>query len=411
MRYALIGQKLGHSFSKDIHVSLGLAYDHIQLEPSEVEEFLRCNDYAGLNVTIPYKEVAYSSVDILDETASSVGAVNTILYRDGKSIGYNTDVKGMRYMLSTIGVSLRDKRVLILGSGGTSRTAQALCRLDGAKDIYVCSRSGEINYSSVYSLADSIDVIINCTPVGMYPHNDGVPIDLERFGRLVAVADCIYNPLKSRLLLDAERLGINYVNGISMLVAQAVCAEEIWRGESMDSSVIEEISSRLTLSKTNIVLIGMPGSGKSTLGKLLAERLGRDYIDTDEQITSLYGDIPTIISTEGERTFRDREREVVSRVSTYSGIVISTGGGTILDSENVLNLEQNAVIVFVSRGLKNLATGGRPISQSVGVEKLWLERKDKYLSVADYVVVNDSDIDSAMRQLEEIYEDIGNQWC
>lgn len=411
MRYALIGQKLGHSFSRDIHTSLGLAYDHIQLERGEVEAFLRDNDYAGLNVTIPYKEVAYNTVDILDESASSVGAVNTIIYRDGKSIGYNTDVMGMRYMLSTIGVSLEDKRVLILGSGGTSHTAQALCRLDGARDIYVCSRSGEINYTSVYSLSGSIDVIINCTPVGMYPHNDGLAIDLTRFDGLLAVADCIYNPLKSRLLLDAERLGINCVNGISMLVAQAVYAEEIWRGESMDSSVIEEISSRLTLDKTNIVLIGMPGSGKSTLGKLLAERLGRDYIDTDEQITSLYGDIPTIISTEGESTFRDREREVVSRVSTYSGIVISTGGGAILDRENILSLRQNGVLVFVSRGLSLLATGGRPISQSVGVEKLWLERKDKYLSVADYVVVNDSDIDSAMRQLEEIYEDIGNQWC
>ena len=406
MRYALIGKKLGHSFSKDIHTSLGLEYDHVELREDEVVDFIKRGEYDGFNVTIPYKEIAYRTVDILDDTSREVGAVNTVIYRDGLSVGYNTDVMGMRYMLSSIGVCLEDKSVLILGSGGTSHTARALCKLDGAREVFVCSRKGDINYTNVYDVASEVEVIINCTPVGMYPNNYDKLLRLDTFEHLQAVADCIYNPLRSTLLTEAERLGISHVNGIPMLVAQAVYAEEIWLGKSISREVVDSLVNRLTRTKSNIVLIGMPGSGKSTISRLLADRLSLEVVDTDEEITKLYTDIPTIISDKGESAFRDIETDIVREIAKKNGVIISTGGGAILREQNVDALRQNGVLVLILRDISSLSKEGRPLSREVGVDKLWQMRRDIYFSVADYIVDNNGDIEDTLALMEEIHEDI-----
>jgi len=406
MKYALIGKKLGHSFSKDIHNSLGLDYTLVELAEEEVTEFLKKGEYDGFNVTIPYKEKVFSAVDVLDDSAKSVGSVNTVTYKNGVSYGYNTDVGGMKYSLNRAGVDLKGKKVLITGSGGTSKTAQALCRAEGA-EFAVCSRKGEINYDNVYEKVPAAEIIINCTPVGMYPDLDGRILDIGKFNNLILAADCIYNPLKTALLTDAEERGIKFVNGLPMLVAQAVYAEEIWLGKKIDTSKIDCIIADLTRKKSNITLIGMPGCGKTTVGKRVAEILGREFFDTDEIITKKYGSPEKIITEKGEIIFRDIESEVLSQITAVGGRVIATGGGAVLRRENINFMRRNGAVVYLTRELQKLATDGRPLSVSSGVEKLYEERKDLYKNACDRIIDNNGEAEKSVKEIISYYENFG----
>ena len=408
-KYALIGKKLGHSFSKDIHTRLGLSYEHIELPDEEqVRQVLNSGSYAGFNVTIPYKETVCKAVDELDPQAAEAGSVNTVSVRGGRLIGYNTDIAGMRYMLSSIGARVHGAKVLILGSGGTSKTAAALCRIDGAREYIVCSRKGDVNYANVYDRAGDAEIMINCTPVGMYPDNYSRPIDVGRLGALKFVADCVYNPLRTVLITDCSSAGIQAVNGLPMLVAQAVYAERIWGYDNISDGKIADICTDIGRSKTNIVLTGMPGCGKSTVGARLARALGVKHIDTDEVIDKTYSSPAGIISERGEGYFRKIESEVIRSVAAESGIVISTGGGSILAPSNVAALKQNGIIVYLRRSVDRLALGGRPLSLRDGVVKLYADRRPIYESTADVIVDNDADIDNTIEEITKIYENIGN---
>lgn len=408
MRYALIGKKLSHSFSKDIHSFFGVSYDYVELAEEEIADFVKENRYDGFNVTVPYKEILYKTVDSLDETAFSVGSVNTVIYKDGKTVGYNTDLGGMRYMLKKIGCSVEGKTVLVLGSGGTSKTAQALCRADGAKAVFVCSRTGDINYNNVYDRAEQAEVLINCTPVGMYPDLCKKVVEISRFGNLKYVADCIYNPLKTELVSDAEAMNIAVTNGLSMLVAQAVYAEEIWQGKQISEKIIEELTIEILKKKSNIVLVGMPGSGKSTVGKLLSAITEKPFFDADEEIERLYDAPKKIISEKGEGAFRKIEMEVLDKLTATGGKVIATGGGAVISAENRKTMRRNGTVIYIDRELSRLSTAGRPLSLSQGVEKLYEERKDLYEEVCDKKINNDGDIDSTVKEIVCYYENFGN---
>lgn len=388
MKFCLIGEKLSHSYSKEIHNYLGLDYTLEEVKKEDLESFIKTSDYDGFNVTIPYKRDVIPFLDDIDELAKSVGAVNTIVKRNGKFIGYNTDVYGMKYMISKIGVSLEDKKVMILGSGGTSKTAKALCEFEKAKEIYVVSRTGEINYENCYELFP--DVIINTTPVGMYPNNGVKVIDISKFSGLKGVVDCIYNPLKTPIIFDAERHNINSISGLNMLVAQGVKSEELWLDKKIDDCKIEECYLNLIKSKRNIVLIGMPSCGKTSIGKLLAEKLGREFIDSDDEIVKrAKKSIPEIFKEQGEEEFRKLESEVIKDIGKFCSKVIATGGGSPLREENRINLKQNGLIVYIKRDLTSLSSSGRPLSQSVGVEELFKKRKPIYESFSDVEVENE----------------------
>lgn len=402
-KFGLIGRTLKHSYSKKIHALLGdYPYDLIELEPNEVKDFAQNGGYKGYNVTIPYKKDITPFLDVIDDSANYIGAVNTVVVKDGVKTGYNTDFAGMRYMLSRAGIDLENKKVVILGSGGTSNTSVAVAKYLKAKDIVVVSRSGENNYDNLYKHYDA-DVIINTTPVGMYPNNYQSPVDLKYFKNLSGVVDAIYNPDTTALTCQAKLLGVKYTNGLPMLVAQAKYAMEWFLGKTVSDCVIEEVLLKLWKETLNIVLIGMPGSGKSTVGKALAELLGREFIDTDQEIVNREGkDIPTIFKERGEEYFRAFEKQVIKDVGKLTGKVIATGGGVIKDKENYFPLKSNGKIFWVKRDIESLVTDGRPLSKDLQtVKKLFEERKDKYAAFADFIVDNDGDIDKAVKGVTE----------
>lgn len=408
MKYALIGEKLPHSYSKVIHEAFGLNYTLNEVEQGGVERFFKENDYDGFNVTIPYKIEVIKYIDVLSETASRVGSVNTVKKVGGKYYGYNTDVGGMRYMLKRAGVSVKGKTALILGSGGTSLTARALCEEDGAKKYYVVSRKGEINYDNCYDLK-GVEIIINCTPVGMFPNEDACPVDITRFKNLEGVFDCIYNPDKTDLITAAEVAGVKFSNGLSMLVMQAALAENIWTGAKIADEEVEKVIKEIELSKTNIVLSGMPSSGKSAIGRKIAELMNREFIDTDEEVVELSGKTPAeIIVSEGEIAFRDVETVAIKNAAKLSGAVIAIGGGGILRDENVTALKRNGKIFFIERDLNLLTSANRPLSEKNGIEKLYNDRKGRYFSTADFTVKNDKDILSAAKEVIKKYENSCN---
>ena len=400
MKFGLLGETLRHSFSKQIHAVFGdYEYEYYEKSREEAERFIKSRALSGMNVTIPYKELAYSLCDELTDTAREAGCVNTITYRDGKIIGDNTDVFGFMYMLSRGGISLSGKRVLILGSGGTSKTARLAARRLDAGSVTVVSRRGEVNYDNVYECCKDAEVIINTTPVGMYPNVGISPIDLSRFPKLSAVADVVYNPQKTRFLRDAEELGIPSVGGLYMLAAQGARAAEAFLGEKLSDEVIEAAVKSVSNTLSNIILIGMPGSGKSTVGKLVAEALSRPFVDTDEEIEKRYGAPRTIITEKGEAAFREIEMQVVADVAKQSGLVIATGGGVVEREENKVSLSQNGKIYLIERSLALLATDGRPLSKNVS--ELYERRKDKYDAFADEKVEND---DTAEKTAEKLIE-------
>lgn len=389
MQCGLLGRKLGHSYSPQIHNLLGdYSYVLFEKEPEELENFLKNGDFSGLNVTIPYKKEVIPYLSELSPTAQKMGCVNTVLRRsDGTLYGHNTDYFGFTSLVRHAGLSVTGKKVLVLGSGGASNTAVAALKDLGASPV-VISRSGENNYQNLHRHTDAA-AIVNTTPVGMYPNTGVSPIDLVLFPHLEGVLDVIYNPARTQLLLDAEKLGIPRENGLWMLVAQAKEAAEVFTGGKISDEVIEKIYRRLSHQMKNIVLIGMPGCGKSTIGTLLAEKLGRTLADADEKIISLAGkSIPDIFAQDGEPTFRDWETQALTELGKQSGLVIATGGGCVTKKRNYPLLHQNGYLVWLERDCSVLPTDGRPLSQANDLGKMYAVRKPLYEAFADIQVEN-----------------------
>ncbi|MBQ5390448.1 MAG: hypothetical protein IIU58_06025 [Clostridia bacterium] len=389
MHYGLLGRKLPHSHSPRIHAMLGNPwYTLFEKEPEEVAEFLLSRTFLGINVTIPYKQTVMPLCDVLDGAAVEIGAVNTVVNCGGKLFGCNTDFDGMIFMCNRAGISMAGKKVLILGSGGTSNTAYAVAKQLGAREIVKVSRSGEVHYENVYTLHADADILINTTPVGMFPESDGCPIELAPFKALSGVVDVIYNPLKTKLICEAESLGIPCTGGLTMLVAQAAFADRYFRAVQHSGNEIVSIAEALQRKLSNIVLIGMPGCGKSSTGKLLAKWLNREFFDLDQVIVGREGkSIPEIFAEHGEEYFRDLESAVTKDIAKKSGVIIACGGGTVLRAENRGALRQNGKIVYVQRELADLARGGRPLSaDDNALEKLFEVRRPIYEDFADITV-------------------------
>lgn len=389
MKCGLLGRKLGHSYSPQIHNLLGdYSYVLFEKEPEELENFLKTGDFSGLNVTIPYKKEVIPYLSELSPTAQKMGCVNTVLRKsDGTLYGHNTDYFGFTSLVRHAGLSIAGKKVLVLGSGGASNTAAAALKDLGASPV-VISRSGENNYGNLHLHRDAA-AIVNATPVGMYPNTGVSPIDLALFPHLEGVLDVIYNPARTQLLLDAEKLGIPRENGLWMLVAQAKEAAEVFTGGKISDEVIEKIYRQLSHQMKNIVLIGMPGCGKSTIGTLLAEKLGRALADADEKIIALAGkSIPEIFSQEGESAFRNWETQALTELGKQSGLVIATGGGCVTQKRNYPLLHQNGYLVWLERDCSVLPTDGRPLSQANDLGKMYAARKPLYEVFADIRVEN-----------------------
>lgn len=389
MKCGLLGRKLGHSYSPQIHSYLGdYSYALFEKEPEQLEDFLRNGDFHAINVTIPYKKDVMAYLDEISPTARKMGAVNTIVRRsDGTLFGHNTDYFGFVSMVRRSGLSVAGKKVLVLGSGGASGTAVAALLEMGA-NVIVVSRSGENNYKNLDLHADAA-VIVNTTPVGMYPNTGVSPVDLSVFPKLEGVLDVVYNPARTQLLLEAEARGLPCQNGLWMLVAQAKEAAEYFTGHTISDSVIQTIYNSLSVQMQNIVLIGMPGCGKSTVALLLAEKLGRKAVDADKEIESLAGKtIPEIFARDGEEAFRIWETKALEILGKGSGTVIATGGGCVTRERNYPLLHQNGVIFWLQRPLEALPTDGRPLSQSNKLTELYASRKSLYEAFADHMIDN-----------------------
>lgn len=387
--YGLLGRTLGHSWSVPIHKALGCEdYRLIELEPDELERFLRREDLGGLNVTMPYKRDVMPFCDVIDEGARAIGSVNTLVRRGGKLYGYNTDIDGFLYMLRRADISLSGKKVVILGSGGASLTAQAAAKREGAREITVVSRSGPDNYDSLDRHAGA-QVLVNATPVGMWPNMSGRPVDLSRLPGLEAVVDVIYNPGRTDLLLQAKRAGLRRSGGLPMLAAQAVRAEELFFDRAVPAEETEKIIAQLWHDRTNLVLVGMPGCGKTTVGRELAALSGRPLIDLDGEIVRRAGrSIPDIFREEGEEAFRELESQVLAQVCAQSGQIVATGGGAVLREDNRAALRRTGRVYFLRRDLDLLPRDGRPLSQKGSLEEMYRARRPLYRAAADAVIDN-----------------------
>ncbi len=380
---------MGHSYSPQIHADLGeYSYELFEKEPEALSDFLQKGDFDGLNVTIPYKKDVMNYCQELSDTAKKIGAVNTLVHRDGKLIGHNTDYFGFQSMVYRCGLDLSQKKVLVLGTGGASVTAQLVLQELGAK-VVVISRTGENNYENL-SLHTDARAIVNCTPVGMYPNNGVSPLDLCLFPKLEGVLDLIYNPASTKLLLDAQARGLVTENGLWMLVAQAKESAEWFMGRSLSREIIVSIHRKLARQTENIVLIGMPGCGKSTVAKLLGEAMGREVLDADTLLAEKAGcSIPEIFEKGGEETFRALESETLQELGKLSGKIIATGGGCVTRLENYNNLRQNGTVIWLQRSLDALATEGRPLSQRTKAEDMYRIREPMYRQFAHFTVSND----------------------
>ena len=392
MIYGLLGKTLRHSYSKIIHERMAdYTYDLYETPEEGLEALIRRPDMGGFNVTIPYKQTVIPFCDELTPAARAIGSVNT-LYHDaaGRLIGDNTDYFGFSYMARRAGISFAGRKVVIFGSGGTSLTARRVAADEGAREVVIVSRSGENNYDNLDRHADA-EILINTTPVGMYPKNEGALIDIARFPQCCGVLDVIYNPLKTNLILSAEDAGIPATGGLPMLVAQAAPAVERFSGRTISEAVIEETLDTLTREVRNLVLVGMPGCGKSSIGRLAAERAGRAFYDTDDLVVEMAGcSIPEIFAAQGEAAFRDLEAKAVAQAARERGGVIATGGGVLLREENRRALRQNSRIVYLDRALDALPTDGRPISQTRKLEDIYRERLPLFTGVSDVTVANDA---------------------
>lgn len=390
MKYGLIGERLGHSFSKLIHERLSeYKYELVEIPRDGLDEFMTKREFSAINVTIPYKESVIPYLDFIDEAAAAIGAVNTVVNRGDRLYGYNTDFYGMTRLIKNAGIDARDKCAAILGSGGTSKTAEAVLKSLGAGEILRVSRSGRdgaITYEELIARRSDIGIIVNTTPIGMYPNIYDAPVDISLFESLSGVIDAVYNPLRTPLVLACSEHDITAVGGLYMLVGQAVRASEIFLGIEYPEDTLDNIYEQIRRERENIVLIGMPASGKSTVGEILANRLGRRFVDTDELIVKRTGiEIREIFEKYGEPEFRRLEAEIIKEVAAEGSLVIATGGGAILKQENVSALRQNGRLYFIDRPLEKLIpTESRPLSSDrESIEKRYSERYGIYSSVCD----------------------------
>ena len=377
MKYGLIGERLGHSFSKEIHERLGYDYELCEIASGELEGFMRARDFDGINVTMPYKSAVIPYLDYIDDPAEKIGAVNTIINRDGKLYGYNTDFYGMQALIDHAEIDPYGKKVAILGSGGTARTARTLLESLGASEIITVSRSGPIDYDDLYSKHSDTRIIVNTTPVGMFPDLFSSPVDLEKFENLQGVIDAVYNPLSTTLVCEARAKGIAAEAGLYMLVAQAIRASELFLNTKYPSYMTGVIYDGIRSEKENVVLIGMPSSGKSTVGALLAQRIGYEFVDTDTLVLDRIGmPIKDFFALHGEEKFREVESIVIREIAGRSGLVIATGGGAVLRSENIKALRLGGKIIFIDRPLDSLIpTDSRPLSTDREAIKALYDRR------------------------------------
>lgn len=403
LRCGLLGETLGHSYSPMIHHQLG-DYDYrlFEIPRDALDAFLESGDWDGLNVTIPYKKAVVPYCGALSEEAAKLQSVNTLVRRpDGTLYGDNTDLYGFLYMMRRSGIQPAGKKALVLGSGGASVTVKAALEQLGAS-VTVISRSGPDNYANLDRHADA-RIIANTTPVGMYPHNGAAAVDLRQFPHCEGVLDIVYNPARTALLLQAEELGIPCAGGLSMLVAQARRSSELFTGAVMDDGVLERVERTVQGRLRNIVLIGMPGSGKTTIAAALSRTLGRETVEADDLISQKAGmSIPEIFAQSGEEGFRALETEVLAEQGKRSGIILSTGGGCVTRPENYPLLHQNGVIFCLTRALSKLPTDGRPISQSTDLAQLYARREPLYRRFADVMVSNDGAPEDTLHTIMEV---------
>lgn len=404
MKCGLLGGKLGHSYSPQIHGLLAdYSYELFEKTPEELPGFLKNGDFTGLNVTVPYKKAVIPYLDELSDRARRLGSVNTVVRREGKLIGHNTDYFGFSCMLRSSGLQVQGKKVLVLGSGGASNTAVAVLENSGAQ-VVVISRSGENHYGNLHRHQDAA-LIVNTTPVGMYPNTGASPIDLHLFPKLEGVLDVVYNPARTQLILDAEQRGLIAKNGLLMLVAQAKEAAEWFTGCGIQGDKIPQIHSLLRRQMENIILIGMPGSGKSTVGKLLAEKTGKTFVDADAYLVEKAGrSIPEIFASDGEEGFRALETQVLSELGKQSALVIATGGGCVTREENYPSLHQNGTIFCLERALEALPTDGRPLSQANSLSDMYQVRKLLYARFSDHIIDNNGSPEAAAADILRIWE-------
>ena len=405
LRCGLLGEKLSHSFSPAIHAYLGsYSYELFEVEREQVADFLQNGPFDAINVTVPYKKTAAALCDELSPLAARIGAVNTVIRRaDGTLYGDNTDAFGFGCMLQIAGMDVRGQKVVLLGSGGTSVMAQAMLQDMGANTVVV-SRTGAVNYENVHALHGDAAFLVNTTPVGMYPNCDESPISLAGFSRLRGVADVIYNPMRTNLLMQAEQRGISGINGLTMLVAQAKRASDLFLNIQRDNSEIDDIAAKIAAQMMNIVLVGMPGCGKTTVATALAEKLGRPMADVDIEIEREAGkSIPQIFAEDGEEAFRALESSVIRRLGAQSGLVIATGGGSVLREENYAALHRNGRIFHLLRDIDKLPTEGRPLSQQTDLEQMWQARREFYRRFADCNADNNGTVE---RTVERIVEEL-----
>ena len=404
MRCGLLGKTLGHSYSPQIHAQLGdYSYELFEKQPEELENFLRHGEFDALNVTIPYKKAVLPYCAVLSDAVNAIGSANTLVRQpDGTLFADNTDAFGFSCIADECGVDIAGKKALVFGSGGASVTAQYVLKTRGARAVLVISRSGEHNYENLDKNADA-EILVNTTPLGMYPNNGASPADLTRFPRCEAVLDVVYNPARTALLLQAEALGIPHAGGLLMLVAQAKRASELFTGSAIADTRIGEIYRTLAVQMQNIVLVGMPGCGKSSIGTALAEQLSRPFVDADAEIEKAAGmPIPEFFRLYGEAAFRDLESRVLSSLGKRSGAVIATGGGAVLREENYAALHQNGTIVWLTRDLARLPIDGRPVSQATSLDALFAARKARYERFADHIIDNNGAPDDTVRAILEV---------
>ena len=390
MIYGCIGEHLGHSFSKEIHNRIdNYPYEIREIPRDELDSFMKSKEFSAINVTIPYKQAVIPYLDYIHPAAEEINAVNTIVNKDGKLLGYNTDFAGMSRLSERIGIDFQGKKVLILGTGGTSKTAVAVAKSKNASAIFTVSRQekeGSITYIQATERHSDAEIIINTTPCGMYPDNEGMPIDIDKFPKLEAILDAVYNPLRTPLIQKALSKGLRAEGGLYMLVSQAVAAAERFTGKEYPEDTSDKIYTSLLAQKENIVLTGMPGSGKSTIGRLLAQQTGRELIDTDEIIEKNADmKISQIFEQYGEEAFRDMETAAVKEASAKNNCIIATGGGAVLREENINALKSNGRIYFIDRPLgKLIPTEDRPLSRDAeAITQRYNERYGIYCNTAD----------------------------
>lgn len=420
MKYGLIGEHLGHSFSKQIQTRIAeienvkdYDYQLVELDKEEFKEFMEKKDFKGINVTIPYKKDVIPYLDEMDESAKAIGAVNTIINVDGKLKGYNTDFGGFLYMVKAHNVHMEGKKVLIIGNGGACAAVKAVCKHENAKDIVIVSRSanrGAIGYDEMYTSHLDADIVVNTSPVGMFPNIANAPIDVSWFHKLECVLDVVYNPILTRLCFEAQEADIKRVIGLEMLIAQAKYTFEIFENMSFDDSIIDEIKKEMLKDRCNIVLIGMPSAGKTTIGKMLEEKLGKEFFDLDNMIIAKAGkSIPEIFQESGEAGFRAIETEVAIEASKMNNKIIATGGGVVKHKVNMDFLRLNGITIFIDRDIDKLISSdpNRPLSSSKqALQQMYKERYPLYQKYAAYIAVNNANIEETVDDIVNAYHSI-----